>query len=285
MFCGSNASLFRPETDRQLTSSIRHKYAAISGGVEPEDATPLKAALREIHEETSLTSDSLHYLCLGNPYSFVDPKVNYEWSVHPFAFHWPSTADGALTLGWEHEGYAWFRPREIRESDVAGGVLESLRRVWPEGALGDVDGLCQYCLGEAVVRRESGKDVRGDASEAFNVFASTVKEITPATNDADQWRRQARLAAWHVWNYSHPGVKGPLLARLVPTLEQLEELLLPQSQQPQELGPQFEKLVTTALDSARTRHVDNDQADVSENSPKRLAQKADRFFSALWDLR
>lgn len=255
----------------------RRKYATISGGIEPEDASPFKAALRELHEETRLTPESLNYLCPGKPYSFIDNRVHYEWSVYPFAFHWPADAKEPLVLGWEHDGHAWFRPHEILESDVAAGVIESLRRVWPEGSLGQVDVLCRYCLGEAV-GEETKSDARLDASEAFRIFSSTVKGLT--TSNTDEWRRQVRLAAWHVWNHSEQSVKAPLLTQLLPGLELLEQLLEPQHQ---ELAPQFEKLAAMALENVRVQHMD-DQGVTSESNLTYLTHEADRFFSGLWEV-
>lgn len=251
----------------------RHKYAAIGGGVEPEDGSPLQAALREIYEETCLTEDSLRLLSAGEPYSFVDKSVNYEWSVHPFAFHWPADAREPLTLGWEHEGHAWFRPREIREQDVAGGVIESLRRVWPEGILGEKETLCRYCLGEAAgeKKEKATADARRDAGEAYDVFRTTVGELSVhECGEADEWRRLVRLAAWHVWNHADASIKAPLLAKLLPGLELVEMLL---ESQRDELAPEFERLAAMALENGTVP---------AEGDAKDLTRGADRFFSGLW---
>lgn len=263
-------------------STYAHKYACISGGVEPEDASPLKAALRELHEETSLTPESLRYLCLGKPWSFVDRDVNYEWSIHPFAFHWKEGAREGLNLGWEHEGHAWFQPHEIKESETAAGVVESLRRVWPEGDLGKIPVLASYILGEAT-GAPSGGDARFDADGAFAVFRKTVASIT--TKDSVQWRRGARLAAWHVWNHSDESVKAPLLSRIVSGLELLEQILEPQNVG---LAPEFEKLAAMALENVAPQSVGREGREKGVNGAngedelRYLTDEADRFFSELW---
>ena len=193
----------------------------------------------------------------------MDNEEHYIWSVYPFAFHWPSDATEPLVLGWEHEDHAWFRPHEIPESDASAGLVESLRRVWPEGALGQVDVLCRYCLGEAL-DEETRADARRDAAAAFRVFSSTVKELT--TSGTDELWRQVRLAAWHVWNHSDQRVKGPLLKRLLPGLELLEQLLERQYKAP---SPQ-----------TRRRGFDTSESDLAA-----LTKEADRFFSELWELK
>ncbi|KAI6778553.1 uncharacterized protein J7T54_003303 [Emericellopsis cladophorae] len=278
--------LFRRHEDGRLrvalfkrsdkVNTYQHKYAAISGGVEAEDESTLSAALRELHEETKLSEASLHYLCHGQPYSFVDNKFNYEWSVHPFAFQWPSLSTEPLTLGWEHEGHAWFEPSEVPESEVAAGVVESLRRVWPEGDLGRIGVLTRYCLGEAA-GKQTGEDARRDPHEAFTAFRETVGEIT--SSDSAQWRRYVRLAAWHIWNHADRSVKAPLLTRLLPGLELIETLLEPQRV---ELAPQFEKLAAMALENVQPQKEMVGQGAMSEEDIQYLTKEADRFFSGLW---
>ena len=196
--------------------------------------------------------------------------------MYPFAFHWPSDAKEPLVLGWEHEAHAWFLPHEIPESDASAGVTESLRRVWPEGALGQIDTLCRYCLGEAV-EGETKADARRDTSEAFGIFSSTVKELT--ASNTDEWWRQVRLAAWHVWNHSDQSVKAALLKRVLRGLEMVEQLLATQHQ---ELSPQFAKQVATALEDVQLQHMDK-QAVTPESNLTSLTQEADRFFSDLWE--
>lgn len=265
-------------------NTYAHKYGCISGGVEPEDATPLKAALRELHEETSLTPESLQYLCLGKPYSFVDNDVNYEWSVHPFAFHWREGGKEGLNLGWEHEGHAWFKPHQVKESETAAGVVESLRRVWPEGDLGKIPILTSYILGEAPSPSTgTDRDARLSADDAFTVFRKTISSIT--TKDSVQWRRGVRLAAWHVWNHADKSVKAPLLGRLVSGLELLEQILEPQNVG---LAPEFEKLAAMALENVAPQSVERTGREKGvkgtngEDELRYLTDEADRFFSGLW---
>ncbi|KAF4121405.1 8-oxo-dGTP pyrophosphatase MutT, NUDIX family [Geosmithia morbida] len=209
-----HVALFRRSAN---VNTYQHKYAAVSGGIEAEDATPLDAALREINEETRLTANSVEYLCSGVPWSFFDESLNYQWSVYPFAFSWPVEAEAReeLTLGPEHEGYAWFKPNELKEEDLSGGILDSLRRVWPTGDLADIDVLGRYCLGEGAT------DARRDADAAFDVFRETVGNLNA---ESEGWWTHVRLAAWHVWNYSDESIRATLLGRLVNGLKKIEGL-------------------------------------------------------------
>lgn len=193
--------------------------------------------------------------------------------MFPFAFHWPSNGEEQLTLGDDHVSHTWFQTDQIPESEVAAGVHESLRRVWPEGALGKIEPLVSFCLGEATMEG-SKTNARQDAVAAFKVFVETVKEIT--AGDADEWRRQVRLAAWHVWNHSDESIQGPVLARLLPGLELLEQLLAPQGK---DLAPQFEKLAGMALENVAA-HLDESFTNTTDI--KHLTQQADLFFAGLW---
>lgn len=123
----------------------RHKYAGISGTIEPTDASPLAAAWRELAEETTLTDARLKLFRAGEPYSFVDEGLRREWTIHPFGFVLVNGEEGGdggdgegggICIDWEHESYAWFDPKAVTDEAGFGGVprlAESLGRVWGGG--------------------------------------------------------------------------------------------------------------------------------------------------------
>lgn len=125
-----------------------HRWGVISGSIDLEDQSPIAAAWREIHEETSLTQSSLELTLQGNSYVLSDASIGREWTIYPFAFRLKDASEGGrgergITLDWEHEEWAWYEPSEIQDSESFGAVprlAESLRRVFVEGSLGDEAG-------------------------------------------------------------------------------------------------------------------------------------------------
>ncbi|VUC20494.1 unnamed protein product [Clonostachys rosea] len=242
-------------------NTYQHKYATISGGIEPTDPTPLDAAKRELKEETTLDADAdLRFLCRGAPYSFIDRKANYEWSVHPFAFRVPPGAEKSIRLGFEHESYKWFPADQIPIPELAAGIVESLRRVWPEGALSRVGALSRFIL------REDDTD---SIDAAWRAFAQAAGERL--SGHPEEWWRLVRLAGWHVWNNSDAGVKGEVLGRVVPALAFVETLVEGQGE---ELAEGFEQLVAIALQNVRLERVEDG----------RVAELADRLFGDRWEV-
>lgn len=260
----------------------RHKYATISGGIEPDDASPLDAAKRELREETTLDADALPLLCHGKHYSFIDRKANYEWSVHPFAFRLTPEAEAQIQLGWEHESYKWFPVDEVpeREAELAAGIVESLRRVWPEKSLGRVEELSRYVLREGSGSgggQHNDSAAVGQPDVAFQVFVQTVSERL--AEERAEWWRLVRLAAWHVWNNADGSVKGATLGRLVRGLEFLETLVVHQDEV---LAPQFETLAAIALHNVDLQQ--GGQNGVLETERTRITEQAHRLFEDLWTI-
>lgn len=139
--------------------SHRHRWAVVSGSIDPEDPSPQAAAWREIREETTLTQSSLELMRQGKSYVLPDESIGREWTIYPFAFRLKEESEGgkgegAIQLDWEHETWAWVRldpltrhvfqhwqttdthqydPFEVEDSERFGAVprlAESLRRVW-----------------------------------------------------------------------------------------------------------------------------------------------------------
>ena len=136
---GSVESRCHDLRDRQVAyKSPRHRWAVVSGSIDPEDPSPQAAAWREIHEETTLTQSSLELMRQGKSYVLPDESIGREWTIYPFAFRLKEASEGgkgedAIRLDWEHETWAWYDPFEVEDSEIFGAVprlAESLRRVW-----------------------------------------------------------------------------------------------------------------------------------------------------------
>lgn len=116
----------------------RHRWAVVSGSIDPEDTSPQAAAWREIHEETTLTPASLELMRQGKSYVLPDESIGREWTIYPFAFRLKEASEGGkgekgIQLDWEHDDWAWYDPFEVEDSESFGAVprlAESLRRVW-----------------------------------------------------------------------------------------------------------------------------------------------------------
>ncbi|OTB14660.1 hypothetical protein K445DRAFT_62365 [Daldinia sp. EC12] len=218
-------------------STYQHKYAPISGSVEKYDASPLATALREINEETGLTLSSIELLRVGKPYSFIDESIGREWTINPFGFRLKDKSEGGkgeegITIDWEHEGFEWFDPLDVNESDEFGGVpklVNSLRRVWPEYDLGPKAGkVLTSGLQQLRNDHESG------ARQLADLAISTLKNLIEETNsDAidDKWWANIRMAAWHICK-TRESMGAAITSATVKALDRVENILA------QDISPQ-----------------------------------------------
>ena len=81
--------------------SFQGRWAGISGGVLDDEKTE-DAMIREIAEESGLSSDSYRLSVIGSPiYARNDTRV---WKVHPFLL---DLIEGEVSLDWEHDEFRW----------------------------------------------------------------------------------------------------------------------------------------------------------------------------------
>lgn len=105
---------------RTANKSPRHRWAVVSGSIDPEDPSPQAAAWREIREETTLTPSSLELMRQGKSYVLPDESIGREWTIYPFAFRLKEAGEGgrgeeAIELNWEHDTWAWYDPFEVED--------------------------------------------------------------------------------------------------------------------------------------------------------------------------
>ncbi|KAL0943054.1 translation initiation factor eif-2b subunit family protein [Colletotrichum truncatum] len=217
---GPQVALFR-RSDKVRT--YQHRLAPVSGSVDKDDPSPLDAAWREINEETGLTPATLTLLRKGKDYRFADESIGREWVIHPFAFRLKSHEDEArIKIDWEHTGFQWFDPREVRDVDEFGGVpklAESLRRVWFEIELGEKRG---EILNDGLValQRDHESGARQLAGKALDVLVDVMAE---GDESLTKWWRNTRLAAWHLWKNVRESMGAAILNVIVRSLAIIEQ--------------------------------------------------------------
>ncbi|KAG8350674.1 hypothetical protein FVEN_g11117 [Fusarium venenatum] len=195
-------------------NTYRHKYAGISGSVEETDADPLDTAWRELGEETTLNKDSLRLF----------RKVN------PFAFILKSGTDGGrgeagIKIDWEHEGYEWFYPDAVNDSDSFEGVprtLESFRRVWFNIDLGDAAGNT-LDQGLIALQKDHESGARQLVSIALDTYIDVIRKID--ISDKDRWWRNVRLAGWHLWKNGRESMGASILNNVLASLSTIDDKL------------------------------------------------------------
>ncbi|KAI1742864.1 hypothetical protein F4680DRAFT_410246 [Xylaria scruposa] len=209
--------------------TYQHKLAPCSGSVEKDDASPLAAALREIQEETTLPASSVELLRVGKPYSFVDEKINREWSINPFAFRLKDVAEGGkgedgISLDWEHENLEWHDPLQVSGSEEFGGVprlVDSLRRVWPQYDLGPKAGLI-LTEGIQKLRDDHEHGARELASMAVSTLRDVVRQMSLSHSIDENWAN-IRMAAWHLCQ-SRPSMGAAITNITIKALGALEAI-------------------------------------------------------------
>ncbi|TQN67573.1 putative translation initiation factor eIF-2B subunit 2-like [Colletotrichum shisoi] len=222
---GPQVALFR-RSDKVRT--YPNRLAPVSGSIEKDDPSPLDAAWREIREETTLTPATLTLLRQGKDYRFADDKIGREWTIHPFAFRLKSHEDESrIRIDWEHQGFQWFEPHEVRDVDEFGGVprlAESLRRIWFEIELGESRAKI-LSEGLLALQQDHGSGARVLAARALDVFLSLVSDKSGFDKDGsvDKWWRNIRLAAWHLWKNGRECMGAAILNNIVRSLAVIEK--------------------------------------------------------------
>ncbi|CAN8098534.1 unnamed protein product [Discula destructiva] len=205
-----------------------HRWAVVSGSIDPEDPSPQAAAWREIQEETTLTYSSLELMRQGKSYVLPDESIGREWTIYPFAFRLKDASEGGrgemgITLDWEHEDWAWYDPTEIEDSESFGAVprlAESLRRVWFEKSLGDEAGAV---LTDGLYRLKQDHD--SGARQMAVIALQILREIIAKMSThqlTDHWWAKVRFAAWHVWKNGRESMGAAILSALLAALKSME---------------------------------------------------------------
>ncbi|KAL1859781.1 hypothetical protein Daus18300_009371 [Diaporthe australafricana] len=208
--------------------TYQHRWAVVSGSIDPEDPSPQAAAWREIHEETTLTPASLELMRQGKSYVLPDESIGREWTIYPFAFRLKEASEGgkgekAIQLDWEHDTWGWYDPFEVEDSESFGAVprlAESLRRVWFEKDLGAEAGavLTNGLTGLKNDHQSGARQLAGIALEILRDIVAKMDTDQPP----QQWWTRVRFASWHIWKNGRESMGAAVLSGLLSALSGIE---------------------------------------------------------------
>ncbi|KAK0744540.1 hypothetical protein B0T21DRAFT_407633 [Apiosordaria backusii] len=232
-------------------STYRHHLAPISGSIESTDPSPVAAAWREISEETTLTPSNLTLLRRGKSYTFRDPSVKREWTIHPFMFRLLSSQDEqSIKIDWEHQSWGWYDPDQVITDPSLNGVpklAESLRRVYFETDLGpQASPILTGGLAKLANDHESG------ARELAAIAVKTLHDVTASLEILD-WNL-IRLAAWHLSKNGRPSMGAAITSALLTRLSGIKAKL------DVDRTSSMEDLETTVLSSLSPQSLSTAQA-------------------------
>lgn len=124
---------FLENKDRLLILKRSHKvathkgmWACVSGRIE-KNKTPYQQALKEIHEETSLTNEHIKLIRKGTPISIIDKQYKKIWKVYPFRFKVFNPKK--IKIDWEHTKCRWINPENIDKYNIVPKLKETWQRV------------------------------------------------------------------------------------------------------------------------------------------------------------
>lgn len=211
--------------------TYQHRWAVVSGSIDPEDPSPQAAAWREIHEETTLTQSSLELMRQGKSYVLPDESIGREWTIYPFAFRLKEASEGgkgedAIRLDWEHETWAWYDPFEVEDSEIFGAVprlAESLRRVWFEKDLG-LEAGAVLTDGLEKLKTDYSSGARQLAGNALEILRDIIAKMD-TNQPSEQWWTRVRFASWHIWKNGRESMGAAVLSALLSALSAIERRL------------------------------------------------------------
>ncbi len=148
--------------------SYQGAWAGISGYIE-EGEQPLDTALKEIEEETGLKIGKEALLKVGEPIPAYDKDKDVLWLVHPFLFKAPTNK---IRLDWEHETYAWIKPKEIKRYNTVPRLRDTLERVKP----------CAFKLNRRL--QNYLKEIKSDLTHGSSWLAARAAEILLEASDS-----------------------------------------------------------------------------------------------------
>ena len=107
--------------------TYKGKWNAVAGYID-EFKSIKEKILEELEEEIGISENDISSIKIGQPYEFVDEKINKKWIVVPALVELAD--DVSIKLNWEHVEYRWVKREEIKSYDVVPNLEESLNRVW-----------------------------------------------------------------------------------------------------------------------------------------------------------
>jgi translation initiation factor 2B subunit (eIF-2B alpha/beta/delta family) len=188
---------------------------------------PIKAAWREINEETSLTPQDIELWRQGKPYSFSDPSIGRQWTIHPFAFRLKRRDEGgkgeaAIKIDWEHEEWEWYDPKDVVDDEHFGGVphlAESLQRVYFEKDMTDkASGALRSGLEQLRIDHSSG------SHELTTLALKAFRDVLVHLQGDTDWWETTRMAAWHLWKNGRESMGAATLNAFLGVLADIDNI-------------------------------------------------------------
>lgn len=251
-----------------------HHLAPISGSINPNEP-PLAAAWRELTEETTLTPSNASHWRTGKPFTFTDPSISRQWTIHPFAFRLASasasqgSADEVIRTDWEHEGWGWFDPDAVvcgADSDGLDGVpvprlRDSLRRVWFEGEMSDAAARV-LVTGLETLQRDHESGSQELTAIVLGVFRDVLVQMRRGSGDGEgddgrldeNWWASVRMAAWHLAKNGRESMGAAVMNALVSILGDIDDIR--RQQEPEEEDQKWSRILATVnhhLDAHKDR--------------------------------
>ena len=177
-----------------------------------------------------MNSQSLALWRKGKPFTFDDPSVGREWTVHPFAYRLKTPEEGGLGekgihIDWEHVGWGWHQPSDIMEGKVLGvpRLSDTLRRSYFEADFPHPAGkVLAAQLDKLQNDHESGsRQLTTIALKGFRDFISSM----PAPSDLSSWWGTVRLGSWHLAKNGRESMGAAILNALLHILKDVDHTL------------------------------------------------------------
>lgn len=213
------------QTSQLHADPSSHHLAPISGSID-QNESPVTAAWREIQEETTLTPRDIELWRRGKPYTFSDESAGRRWTIYPFAFRIKGPGEGgrgeeAIKIDWEHEGWGWYDPADVKDNEHFGGVprlADSLHRVWFEAHMSP----------EASQALRSGleelkNDHQSGSHELTTIALKGFRDVLVYLRSDEKWWETARIAAWHLWKNGRESMGAATLNAFLGVLADMEE--------------------------------------------------------------
>lgn len=188
----------------------------------------MAAAWRELEEETTLTPRDIELWRQGKPYTFSDESIGRQWTIYPFGFQLKDPKDGgrgekAIKIDWEHEGWEWHDPNDVKDEEQFGGVprlAESLYRVWFEARM---NAEASQTLRSGL--QELKNDHQSGSRELTTIALRAFRDVLMHLRSDEKWWETARMAAWHLWKNGRESMGAATLNAFLGVLADIEGMV------------------------------------------------------------
>ena len=81
----------------------------------------------EMREEVGVGEESISSIHFGRPCRFTDERMGKTWIVYPVLVELKEKPE--IRLDWEHTGYTWIKPEELKDFDAVPNLDRSLGNI------------------------------------------------------------------------------------------------------------------------------------------------------------